>query len=236
MRQSDAVADEREEYLDDLRQTALSRLQQLVPAPLTYGSQAVRGVLPVTADPSALRVVLWDGRDPASTLAYDIPLVDARDDYIRHTVLIAALRDCVGRPATEFGPPGVDPVHGIPVLDARSAVTAFAQHPVLTPGDALYLPLVPLTGGFPEPRATFTLTGFFLLDDGYARYYVRWEETDEILGLDYCMRTSDGLVESRGGTVGNIFPALMSSGDLHRFRRDVEDAYCITVFDLTPLD
>jgi len=78
--------------------------------------------------------------------------------------------------------------------------------------------------------------GFFLLDDTYARYYVRWEESGAVWGLDYSMRADGGTVESRGGTVGSILPALVSSGDLDRFRRDVDDGYCTAVYDLTPWD
>ena len=123
MEQGGASADDREDFLDDLRLTAVARL--LVPEPLTRGALAVRGVVPVPGELAALRVALWNGKEPDSTVAFDIPLIDPRGDHIRHNVFVASLRDSARRPIGEFGPPGSDPVHGIPVLDAGAAVAAF---------------------------------------------------------------------------------------------------------------
>ncbi|MFJ5227852.1 hypothetical protein [Streptomyces sp. NPDC088400] len=219
-----------QEELDDLRTTALFRLGQFVAPPLTPGSLTVRGVLPVLEDPGALRVVLWDGE--RSQAAYDMPLTDTRGEPIPHTVLIPALRACT-RSTDTLGAPSEDPASGIPVFDTRAAVHAFAQRPTETPGDALYLPLIPLQGGVPEAPTTFTLVGFLLRDNFYGRYYVRWADNTSAWGLDYRIRNADGSVESRGGTVGHVLRTLASHNDLDRFRTPADDPYCVAAFDLT---
>ncbi|MFC9397495.1 hypothetical protein ACFTWS_30675 [Streptomyces sp. NPDC057027] len=61
------------------------------------------------------RVVLWDGRQPQSSVAYDVPLIHPQGDDIPWTHLIAALRQVlVHRPV----PDSTDPL-GIPLADAR---------------------------------------------------------------------------------------------------------------------
>ncbi|EFL25224.1 hypothetical protein SSOG_04938 [Streptomyces himastatinicus ATCC 53653] len=228
---------------DVLLGSLLGRLREFVASPLTPGSHVLRGLLPPTEKDRGPRVVLWDGQDLGSTYALEIPLLDEDGEEIPHDNFIAALRACINQ-REALGPPFPDEVFPVPVLDARRHFLNTVDAPPLTLADALYLPLLSLgSENDPAPfsedaeegagEVEWRLLGFMLVDERYARYYVRWTETGDVWGLDFCMRDDAGEVDSRGGTADMIFPALASSHDLERFHRPVSDNRCQAVFDLT---
>ncbi|MFG2833293.1 hypothetical protein ACGFWI_38715 [Streptomyces sp. NPDC048434] len=231
---------------DILLESLLGRLREFVASPLTPGSHVLRGLLPPTDDDRGARVVLWDGRDLDSTYALEIPLLDDDGEEIPHDQVIAALRACIAH-REALGPPSHDEVFPIPVLDARRHFLGTLQAPPVTLADALYLPLLSLgpandAASIDEDledeadetgEVEWRLLGFMLVDERYARYYVRWTETGDVWGLDFCMRDEAGNLDSRGGTADMIFPALASSHDLDRFQRPVSDSRCQAVYDLT---
>ncbi|WP_406219317.1 hypothetical protein [Streptomyces decoyicus] len=228
---------------DVLLESLLGRLREFVASPLTPGSHLLRGLLPPTEADRGARVVLWDGQDLGSTYALEIPLLDDDGEEIPHDHFVAALRVCIAQ-REALGPPFSDEAFAVPVLDARRHFLHTVDAPPLTLADAVYLPLLSL-GSANDPAALsedveeeagegeWRLLGFMLVDERYARYYVRWTETGEVWGLDFCMRDEAGKVDSRGGTADMIFPALASSHDLERFRRPVSDIRCRAVYDLT---
>lgn len=228
---------------DVLLESLLGRLRDFVASPLTPGSQVLRGLLPPTEKDRGARVVLWDGQDLGTSYALEIPLLHDDGEEIPHDQVIAALRVCIAQ-REALGPPFPDEAFAVPVLDARRHFLRTVDAPPLTLADAVYLPLLSL-GPASEPApvsddveadedgAEWRLLGFMLVDERYARYYVRWTETGEIWGLDFCMRDEAGKVDSRGGTADMIFPALASSHDLERFQRPVTDIRCQAVYDLT---
>jgi len=236
---------------DVLLEGLLGRLREFVAAPLTPGSHVVRGVLPPTEMDRGARVVLWDGRDLGTSYALEVPLLDGDGGEIPHDQVIGALRVCIAQREV-LGPPFLDDGFAVPVFDARCHFLRTVDAPPLTLADAVYLPLLslgPASGAAPVSDdveedaeadgdgdgdgAEWRLLGFMLVDERYARYYVRWTETGEVWGLDFCMRDEAGKVDSRGGTADMIFPALASSRDLGRFRRPVSDIRCQAVYDLT---
>lgn len=228
---------------DVLLGSLLGRLREFVASPLTPGSHVLRGLLPPTAMDRGATVVLWDGQDLGSTYALEIPLLDDDGEEIPHDNFIAALRACIAQ-REALGPPSTDTVFPVPVLDARRHFLNTVDSPPLTLADAVYLPLLSL-GSANDPASLsedveeeageveWRLLGFMLVDERYARYYVRWTETGDVWGLDFCMRDDAGRVDSRGGTADMIFPVLASSHDLERFQRPVSDNRCQAVFDLT---
>ncbi|RNF81863.1 hypothetical protein [Streptomyces botrytidirepellens] len=241
MVEDDSIADSTPR--DVLLGSLLGRLREFVASPLTPGSHVLRGLLPPTEMDRGARVVLWDGQDLGSTYALEIPLLDDDGEEIPHDNFIAALRSCIGQ-REALGPPFPDEVFPVPVLDARRHFLNIVDAPPLTLADAVYLPLLSLgSANGPAPlsedveeeagEVEWRLLGFMLVDERYARYYVRWTETGDVWGLDFCMRDEAGKVDSRGGTADMIFPALASSHDLERFHRPVSDNRCQAVFDLT---
>ncbi|MFI0818830.1 hypothetical protein ACH4TX_21985 [Streptomyces sp. NPDC021098] len=241
MVEDDSIADSTPR--DVLLGSLLGRLREFVASPLTPGSHVLRGLLPPTEMDRGPRVVLWDGQDLGSTYALEIPLLDDDGEEIPHDNLIAALRVCIGQ-REALGPPFPDEVFPVPVLDARRHFLNSVDAPSLTLADAVCLPLLSLrSANDPAPlsedveeeagEVEWRLLGFMLVDERYARYYVRWTETGDVWELDFCMRDEAGKVDSRGGTADMIFPALASSHDLERFHRPVSDNRCQAVFDLT---
>ncbi|WP_336054389.1 hypothetical protein [Streptomyces sp. CA2R101] len=228
---------------DVLLGSLLGRLREFVASPLTPGSQVLRGLLPPTERDRGARAVLWDGQDLGTSYALEIPLLDDDGEEIPHDQVIAALRVCIAQ-REALGPPFPDEVFAVPVVDARRHFLSTVDAPPLTLADAVYLPLLSL-GPASEPapvsddveaeadEVEWRLLGFMLVDERHARYYVRWTETGEVWGLDFCMRDEAGKVDSRGGTADMIFPALASSHDLERFQRPVSDIRCQAVYDLT---
>ncbi|KOG38446.1 hypothetical protein [Streptomyces decoyicus] len=228
---------------DVLLESLLGRLRAFVASPLTPGSHVLRGLLPPTEMDRGARVVLWDGQDLGTTYALELPLLDDDGEEIPHDHFIAALRACIAQ-REALGPPFPDEVFAVPVLDARRHFLHTVDAPPLTLADAAYLPLLSLgSANDPAPlsedveeeadEGEWRLLGFMLVDERYARYYVRWTETGDVWGLDFCMRDEAGKVDSRGGTADMIFPALASAHDLERFQRPVSDNRCQAVYDLT---
>ncbi|MEU9000073.1 hypothetical protein AB0C95_35535 [Streptomyces caniferus] len=228
---------------DVLPESLLGRLREFVASPLTPGSQVLRGLLPPTEIDRGARVVLWDGQDLGTSYALEIPLLDDDGEEIPHDYFIAALRACVARHES-LGPSFPDEGFAVPVRDARRHFLRTVEDPPLALADAVYLPLLSLgSANDPVPlsedgeeeagEGEWRLLGFMLVDERYARYYARWTETGAVWGLDFCMRDEAGKVDSRGGTANMIFPALVSSHDLERFRRPVSDIRCQAVYDLT---
>ncbi|MGI5259462.1 hypothetical protein [Streptomyces angustmyceticus] len=236
---------------DVLLEGLLGRLREFVASPLTPGSQVLRGLLPPAERDRGPRAVLWDGLDLGTSYALEIPLLDDDGEEIPHDHFIAALRACIAQRAA-LGLPFPDEAFAVPVFDARRHFLRTVDAPPLTLADAVYLPLLslgPASGPAPVSDdveedaeaeadedgdgAEWRLLGFMLVDERYARYYVRWTETGEVWGLDFCMRDEAGTVDSRGGTADMIFPALASSHDLERFQRPVSDIRCQAVYDLT---
>ncbi|WP_328758107.1 hypothetical protein [Streptomyces sp. NBC_00271] len=97
----------------------------------------VRGVVNAPDRRGVGRVVLWDGQQLDSSVAFDLPLTDAYGANIPPGDLAAALRDVLADcPEREVGEESRD-AFGIPVIDASAAVHDFVGRPRFHLSDAL---------------------------------------------------------------------------------------------------
>ncbi|MEV7526270.1 hypothetical protein [Streptomyces sp. NPDC091371] len=204
----------------------------------------VRGVLPPPGRPEFTRVVLWDGHDPATSVAYDLPLVDPSGDNVSWKAIAGTLRRLAAGPEAAEpardappAPPARDGL-GIPVVDAAAEIARFQADPSYDLTDALH-GAVSLLGPFawqPEPEQEAPLTGFVLLDTGTVRLYVDRpggpRRPPDRIGLDIALRDDEGRVrEGFTGTMAAV-PSLVRD-DLEWARSEAEDPYCAAVYDLT---
>ncbi|WP_405715179.1 hypothetical protein OG264_36610 [Streptomyces xanthophaeus] len=200
------------------------------------GGPLVRGVLPHPQEPGLARVVVWDGTSLTTSLAYDVPLLDADGNDIPATGLVAALRGAERGASGEPPSSGTAPRDGygtpvVPVGTLRAVLDA--QPPAYGLTDALYaaaLDIAPVVeGGGPE----LLLLGFLLLDEDRARFYVTADTLPGTIGLDVTLRDPHGSV-----TVGLIglaadLPGLIADDQLRYNPSEETDPYGAQLFDLT---
>ncbi|MET9689935.1 hypothetical protein ABZY81_15880 [Streptomyces sp. NPDC006514] len=153
MTPSDARSDRTEGELTDLHRTVLwALLRHVSPAPGAQrpgAGRPVRGVLQPPGRPGLTRVVLWDGHDPGTSVAYDLPLVDAYDTNVPWPAIEGTLRLLAAGPQPE---PAVRDGLGIPVVDAGAEAVRFGEDPVYDRSDALHAAVCVLSRS-PCPRS-----------------------------------------------------------------------------------
>ncbi|MFB6617844.1 hypothetical protein ACFCV9_27120 [Streptomyces sp. NPDC056367] len=198
----------------------------------------VRGVLRPPGRPEHTRIVLWDGHDTATSVAYDLPLLAPDGSNVAWSAIIGMLRQLASGPgAAELaaaGPVARDGL-GIPVVDAGAEASRFQEEPSYDLTDALHA-AVSMVGPYawePEPEREELLTGFVLLDTGTVRMYMdRPQGPPGRIGLDFSLRDDAGRVrEGFTGTMAAV-PSLLRD-DLSWARSPAEDPYCVAVYDLT---
>lgn len=194
----------------------------------------VRGVVTCPDRRGVGRVVLWDGRQLGSSVAFDVPLADQYGGNIPPGDLAAALRgvlaDCSGREVEEAPRDSF----GIPVIDASDAVRAFVAQPRFQVPDALHAAAVAfsVSAELGEP-AELRLRGFLLLDQATCRLYLDTPASEDAppFGVDLPLRDEDGFVVVGVTAVHAALPVLLQ-GELERMRKDDHDPYCGAVYDL----
>ncbi|MEU9105553.1 hypothetical protein AB0D54_14460 [Streptomyces xanthophaeus] len=199
------------------------------------GGPLVRGVLPHPQEPALARVVVWDGTRTSLTtsVAYEVPLLDADGNDIPATELVAALRGAVRSASGEPPPSGTSSRdgYGIPVGTLRAVLDA--QPPAYGLTDALYsaaLDIAPVVeGGEPE----LLLLGFLLLDEERARFYVTADALPEAVGLDVALRDPHGSVTAGLIGLAAALPGLIADDQLRYSPSEETDPYGAQLFDLT---
>ncbi|MEY2228296.1 hypothetical protein [Streptomyces sp. BF23-19] len=141
MTSADAPSQWTEPELTGLHRIALRELLRHVsPAPGAEHAgvgRPVLGVLRPPGRPGHTRVVLWDGRDLGSSVAYDLPLVDADDSNVPWPAIAGTVRRLAARPGAADGPAARDGL-GIPVVDATAEAARFGAEPSYDRTDALH--------------------------------------------------------------------------------------------------
>ncbi|MCX4961018.1 hypothetical protein [Streptomyces virginiae] len=97
----------------------------------------VRGVLRPPGRPGHTRVVLRDGRDLGSSVANDLPLVDADDSNVPWPAIAGTVRRLAARPGAADGRAARDGL-GIPVVDATAEAARSGAEPSYDRTDALH--------------------------------------------------------------------------------------------------
>ncbi|MBT2418496.1 hypothetical protein J7F01_19920 [Streptomyces sp. ISL-22] len=195
----------------------------------------VRGVVTSPDRRGVGRVVLWDGQQLDSSVAFDVPLTDRHGGNIPSGDLAAALRgalaDCSGREVEE----APRDVFGIPVIDASAAVHAFVAQPRFQVADALHAAAAAFSVP-PEPDepAELRLCGFLLLDQATCRLYLDTPASEGAppFGVDLPLRDEEDTVVAGVTAVHAALPVLLLLGELERMRKNVHDPYCRAVYDL----
>jgi len=211
-------------------QAALVRdMLRFTAAPLG-GGPVVRGVLPVAERGGVGRVVVWDGREIGTSVAYDLPLVDRFGDNVPSFALAAALRQAVrqapGSPRTTVDG-GLDG-HGIPVRTVD-----LVDGPEFDLTDALHAAAEGITSsGDGEHGEALRLSGFLLLDASSARLYVDGDGLPGVVGLDVSLRDESGAVTVGVTGLAAALPSLIADDQLRYNPSDAVDPYCTQVFDL----
>ncbi|WP_327418078.1 hypothetical protein [Streptomyces sp. NBC_01233] len=247
MTSADAPSAWTEADLNGLHRVVVRALQRHVsPAPGAVGAtgeagRPVRGVVPPPGRPDTTRVVLWDGRDLDSSVAYDLPLVDASHDCnIPWSVIAAVLRQLAAGGPDPAAAPAADGL-GIPVIDARPATWRFLEKPAYDLTDALHaaVSMIGYYGGDRDPEPELLLAGFLLVGPATVRPYVdRTAGTAAAagpaarIGVDIALRDGEGAV--RGGFTGTMaaLPSLVRD-ELDWNASEAEDPYCPAVYDFT---
>lgn len=183
-------------------------------------------------------MVLWDGHDPGTSVAYDLPLLDPYGTNVPWSAITGILRQLAAGPgAAELaaaGPVTRDGL-GIPVVDARAAASRFQDEPSYDLSDALHS-AVSMLGPFawqPEPEPELLLTGFVLLDPGTVRLYVdRPDGPPRRIGLDIALRDDEGRVRAGFTATMAALPSLVRD-ELDWNTSEAEDPYCAAVYDFT---
>lgn len=243
MASADARSHWTEDELTDLHRTVLwALLRHGSPAPGAERQGAgrpVRGVLQPPGRPGLTRVVLWDGHDLGTSIAYDLPLVDAHDTNVPWPAIEGTLRRLAAEPQPE--PPFRDGL-GIPVFDAGAEAVRFGKDPVYDRSDALHAAVSVLSPfSVPpeselEPKPELLLGGFLLTGPDTVRLYV--DRTDGPAGPAARIGVDVSLLD-RGGRVRGGCTALMAAlpslvrGGLDRNASEAEDPYCAGVYDFT---
>ena len=198
------------------------------------GGPVVRGVLPLPDTRGAGRVVVWDGDDLGTSVAYDLPLLDGHGDNIPATTLAAALRKAVRQstrtPQATAGRDG----HGIPLAAPSDELQQLLEGDAefdLT--DALHAAAAGISPPVEGPDEELRLLGFLLLDHRSARLYVTGEGLSDVVGLDVSLRDEEGAVAVGITGLAAALPALIADDQLQYNPSDAVDPYCSAVFDLT---
>ncbi|MET8980505.1 hypothetical protein ABZX85_33345 [Streptomyces sp. NPDC004539] len=192
------------------------------------GGPVVRGVVPVPGRGGVGRVVVWDGRDIGTSVAYDLPLLDRQGDHRPPFVLVAVLRRAVRQMFGDLGAVEGRDGHGIPVVPLD------VGEPVFDLTDALQAAaagIVPSGGG--ERGEELGLSGFLLLDRDSARLYVAGEGLTGVVGLDVSLSDGEGAVSVGVTGLAAALPSLVADDQLRYNPSDAVDPYCSQVFDLT---
>ncbi len=247
MPSADAPSPWTEEDLNRLHRVVVRALQRHVsPAPGAEGAaggegRPVRGVVQPPGRPDTTRVVLWDGRDLDSSVAYDLPLVeDFHDGNVPWSVIAAVLRQLAAAGPDPAAATSVDGL-GIPVVDARPATWRFMEEPVYDLTDALHaaVSMIGYYGGDPDPEPELLLGGFLLVGPDTVRLYVDRTAGAAAaagpaprIGVDISLRYEGGAV--RGGFTGTMaaLPSLVRD-ELDWNASEAEDPYCSAVYDFT---
>ncbi|NUP23865.1 MAG: hypothetical protein HOZ81_48985 [Streptomyces sp.] len=194
----------------------------------------VRGVVTEPERREVGRVVLWDGQELGSSVAFDVPLTDRHGGNIPSGDLAAALRgvlaDCSGREVEAAARDSF----GIPVIDASDAVHAFVARPRFQVADALHAAAAVFCGSSePGEPAELRLRGFLLVDQATCRLYLDTPTSEDAppFGVDLPLRDEEGSVAVGVTAVHAALPVLLL-GELERMRKDVHDPYCGAVYDL----
>jgi hypothetical protein len=228
-------------FHDHLYFALLQRLSEFVAMPLALPAVVVRGV--VRKDEASARVFLYDGSRFATTIGFDLPLVDAVGEQIPHPTNVVALRKLAAH-AIGRDPNGIElsrDSHNFAIFDARNPIDddAVSTRPTPVP-DIVYGPLSALLGKYTPIEQLqfgqdFHLVGFLTLNEHAIRYYFRMVESREVLGLDFNFGGQDG--QTRTGTFfGSKLRGLISSAMLNQLeqRAAENDEYCDRIFDVTP--
>lgn len=244
MTSADARSHWTEGELTDLHRTVLwALLRHVSPAPGAArpgAGRPVRGVLQPPGRPGLTRVVLGDGHDLGTSVAYDLPLVDAYDANVPWSAIEGTLRQLTAGPQPE--PASRDGL-GIPVVDAGAEAVRFGKDPAYDRSDALHA-AVSVLSPFSAPPASgpgpeLLLGGFLLIGPDTVRLYV--DRTDgpagaagaaARIGLDVSLLDRGGRV--RGGCTALMaaLPSLVR-GELDQNASEAEDPYCTAVYDFT---
>lgn len=220
------------------RQAAAARaLLRLTATPLG-GGPVVRGVLPLRHPRDLVRVVVGDGAAPATSTAYDVPLLDRDGDEVPAAELVAAVRQLVrqapagDRPLASAGPADGP---GVPVVPAETVRLVLDAHPAaLDITDALH---EAATGIAPsadtDNQDGLVLLGFLLLDEERVRLYLTGGGLPDTVGLDVGLRDRHGTVISAVTGLSAALPSLIANDQLQYNPSDETDPDCVEVFDLT---
>lgn len=223
--------------LSDLQAQLASEMLSHVTA-FNFGPDAwlVRGVMPASERRGYGRVALWDGQRLNSSVAFDVPLTDEQGGNVPLDGIVAALRGTVADHSQREAGRAVRDAFGIPVIDASAAVHAFLAQPRFLLTDALHA----TAGAFsfssePEEPTDLRLRGFLLLDEATCRLYLDTPSPEEmqVFGVDLPLRDEKGTVAVGVTGVHFALPALLETGELERMRKNAQDPYCLTVYDMT---
>ncbi|MGW8354448.1 hypothetical protein [Streptomyces wedmorensis] len=221
-----------EEGLADLHRILMRQLLRFTSAPLsgTTDVRLVRGVLLPPERRGITRVVLWDGRRPEGSVAYDVPLIHPRGDNIPWTHLVAALRQVLVHPPV---PDDTDPV-GIPLADARRHILDALDQVTFELGDALHASVLMVhPQDVPDGSGHLRLDGFLLQDDATARLYVTAPDTAGPFGLDVSLHDLNGQVRVGNTALMAALPSLVPD-ELDVNRSPAVDPYAPAgVYDFT---
>lgn len=212
-------------------------LRSFVAVPLSGDALVLRGVLPPRDADGGPRVVLWDGRDLSSSVAFEIPVTDAQGNLLDPLLHILVLRRLAAdHVAGRLPAPAGTDTFGIPVHDMRQRYGEIAADCRPTIGDALDLPLRALTASVRE-MDDCALWGYVLADDATGRYYFRVpgeKPPEEIMvGVDVGLRDRAGAPKWQVGMVDLYVSSLAYDRDLTQYRVADGDRYCDMVCDLT---
>ncbi|MET7453895.1 hypothetical protein ABZT03_18835 [Streptomyces sp. NPDC005574] len=216
-------------------QLAREMLGSVTAFTLGHRVRLVRGVVHAPDRCGVGRVVLWDGRELDTSVAFDMPLTDTHGANIPAGDLTAALRrasaDCSAHQVEEAPRDAFQ----IPVIDASAAVHGFVDHPRFLVPDALRA----AAASFSDPTesdepAELRLRGFLLLDQATCRLYLDTPTTQDAapFAIDLPLRDEEGSVVTGMTGAHGVLPVLLETGELQRMRKDAHDPYCHAVYDL----
>ncbi|MFD7259856.1 hypothetical protein [Streptomyces sp. NPDC059874] len=128
--------------LTDPHRVALRALLRYVsPPPGGEGGggpgRLVQGVVQPPGRPDTTRVVLWDGRDLGTSLAYDFPPAGRYDCNVPWSDIAGVLRQLAAAGPASTDATSVDGL-GIPVVDVRAETFRFQDEPSYDLTDALH--------------------------------------------------------------------------------------------------
>ena len=216
-------------------QLAQEMLSSVTAFTLGQRVRLVRGVVTAPDRRGVGRVVLWDGQQLDTSVAFDMPLTDTHGANIPAGDLVAALRsalaDCSAREVEE----APRDAFGIPVIDASAAVNGFVDHPQFPLSDALRAAAAAFSvPAEPDEPAELRLRGFLLLDQRTCRLYLDTPASQDAppFGIDLPLRDGDGSVVVGVTGAHAVLPVLLETGELERMRKDTHDPYCHAVYDL----